>query len=48
MGSVRAFVMVVVFVVGLAAVACFGEIRIWTDITGKHHVEAELVSVDST
>lgn len=26
----------------------FGQIRIWTDASGKHHVEAELVGVDNT
>jgi S1-C subfamily serine protease len=30
------------------ATVCEAQVRIWTDVTGKHYVEAKLVGVDST
>jgi S1-C subfamily serine protease len=43
--------LVVVMIVGaiiLLSIASHAQIRIWTDVTGKHHIEAKLITADNT
>lgn len=49
MGSLRAWTGCVCLLVASSISAhCAAQTRIWTDVTGKHHLEAVLVNVDNT
>jgi S1-C subfamily serine protease len=44
----RALVIVVWVIYSIFTATCGAQTRIWTDVTGKHYIEAELVGVDNT